>query len=141
MASRPAEASSHVGENTSVCGLVAGVHQVRRSRGKPTLILHGYKVLSRKPLVGCSSDNTKYPQEWVFLGPEPNMLFDAFFGSPLAAKNRNVFGVAIELRRLQERSRSHIEATFRLEHSRAWKPRLAVPKRSQLPYLPFRSKK
>jgi hypothetical protein len=33
-----AEASNHVGENTSVCGLVASVHQVRRSRGKPTLI-------------------------------------------------------------------------------------------------------
>lgn len=33
-----AQANNHVGENTSVCGLVTGIHQARNSRGKPTFI-------------------------------------------------------------------------------------------------------
>jgi hypothetical protein len=33
-----AEANSHVGEATTVCGQVTGVHQARNSKGKPTFI-------------------------------------------------------------------------------------------------------
>lgn len=32
------EASQHVGENATVCGVVAGVHTATRSRGEPTFV-------------------------------------------------------------------------------------------------------
>lgn len=34
----PSEASKHVGENATVCGVVAGVHTATRSRGNPTFV-------------------------------------------------------------------------------------------------------
>lgn len=34
----PSEASQHVGENATVCGVVAGVHTAMRSRGRPTFV-------------------------------------------------------------------------------------------------------
>ena len=32
------EAAQHVGENATVCGVVAGVHTAMRSRGRPTFV-------------------------------------------------------------------------------------------------------
>ena len=38
-----ADAKSHIGQQTTVCGNVAGVHYASRSRGEPTLTIPGLK--------------------------------------------------------------------------------------------------